>query len=288
MTPIFGWEKLIIDKKLKEKKIVDLIDGGQIKKVFKDFHSYRVCSYGPVEDFLSINGDQQDTAKMLELLYDYLKIIFNKHKEISQYPPQWALDRLKAQGYKLNDHKMIRLNRLQNYLYVNRHHIEKHFFSGKPYIKRTLGYFFRSLCTYETTAKIKLGKHYSIDRISGPDSLMASALNRHFSGSRVMPVEMGYCVNHLTGKGDGNCGYHSSVIYGKRCVRGRLQYLVRNSWGGKTLQQQHRGRSSDAYDSYGQEKSIYQQMKGDFWITEGFLKTSWTKKHGDVNLILLK
>ena len=113
---------------------------------------------------------------------------------------------------------------------------------------------------------------------------MVNKLDRHLSAPGALPVEFGYCVNNLTGDKDDDCGYHSSVIYGKMCQNNQLYFLVRNSWGGKSLREQRKIPERPYHD----EQSNRRKMKGDYWISQDLLMTTWNKKYGDLNLVYLK
>lgn len=65
------------------------------------------------------------------------------------------------------------------------------------------------------------------------------------------PVGVGFCSNILTGKNTfispggskASCGPHAAVLAGARCVNGRRQFLLRNTWGkncGQNLAARHR------------------------------------------------
>lgn len=59
------------------------------------------------------------------------------------------------------------------------------------------------------------------------------------ASSGAQPVGINFCSKILTGTntwmsptiGGGRCGNHAAVLAGFRCVRGRKQFLLRNSWG---------------------------------------------------------
>ena len=93
------------------------------------------------------------------------------------------------------------------------------------------------------------------------------------SRPNAQPVGVGFCSNILTGNNTfiqptaskQQCGPHAAVLAGVRCVGGKRQFLLRNSWGnncGRQLAKRHRSNCDN---------------RGNVWIDAGQLMMSAEK-----------
>ena len=276
LAPIVGWKAYFFDKYYSKKKnIVDRVTGGLFNETFADAVSTPPCSIESVEWFLDIQSARVPTKTSLNLFYEYIKFL----KEIRSsamplgYPSDQALlQYMDAKGFVLNHEILEKFSAIENY--VDQHGFASNQFTGKVYVKRTFANFLLHRC-HEFNAGRNFGKlkyktktYYAL--IYGRKKLIG-LLDQHFSSTQSLPVEMGYCYGHLTGKEE--CKYHSSVIYGKACFQDKLYFLVRNSWGGQSLR--------ESFVKPGSEHS----RRGDYWIGTEELAKSWTKGYGDISFV---
>ena len=276
LTPIFGWEAYLLDKYFSKKKgLVDRVTGGFFVETLNDAVSTPPCTLESVEWFLEIQSKSLPADKTLELYYEFIKYLKDVHPYVLE---QGSLDsevlrqHMKDKGFDLNYEIMEKFSAIHQY--IEDYGFAKNHVTGKTFAKRTLANFLMHRCHEFNSGRVfgeikyKVKSYLSI--IHGHAKLIR-LLDQHFTNAQSLPVEMGYCYGHLTDKDE--CGYHSSVIYGKTCYQDRLYFLVRNSWGGTSL------RESNVIPGTNHSR------KGDYWISTSELKKSWTGLMGELNFV---
>lgn len=273
MIPVLGWSDLLAKKQLKSPKLIDLLDGGFCEKTLKDTKKFKICPHGAIENFLSICGQEQGREMMLDIMHKYVRWAYYYSKQTGiSFPPSPAYFRLpNAATDQCVSQAQIRLWALYDFL--RKHPLEKHPVSGKPHAKRNVVMFLQNLCKSQSLKNLVSGKDYKIKHVSDSAFRVSDALWAHLSTNRSTRLaEIGYCVKYLQhGHSQKGCGPHSSVVYGVACRQGRREFLIRNSWGGMTLAEQRR-RGNLPLDE--EKISRHDRMRGDFWVTEGYLSTA--------------
>ncbi|NRA45617.1 MAG: hypothetical protein HRU09_11735 [Oligoflexales bacterium] len=276
LTPIFGWEAYLLDKYYgKENKLIDRITGGQFAEAFADAISTQPCSIESIEWFLDVQSSDLDIKDSLSLYYEFIKFLKEMRPQSlhkGTLSAQALVSYMKEKGYEINREILQKFMAIDHY--IKNHGFAKNQLIGKAFVKRTLANFLMHRCKEFNAGrefgelKYKIKNYYAV--VYGRERLIRM-LDQHFTDSQSLPVELGYCYGHLKDKEE--CEYHSSVIYGKTCHQDKLYFLVRNSWGGKSLRKR--------YVTPGTSHSRH----GDYWMSTDDLKKSWKNGKGDLNFI---
>ncbi|MFK7827310.1 MAG: hypothetical protein AB8G05_24415 [Oligoflexales bacterium] len=276
LAPIVGWKTYLFDKYYSKKKgIVERVTGGLFNEAFADAVSTSPCSIESIEWFLDIQNGSLPTKKSLKLFYEYIKYLKEIRSNLIQQEDLCSnlLEHyMQEKGFVLNYEILEKFTAIKNY--IEQYGFVNSQVTGKTYIKRTFANFLLQRCKEFNSGrefgrfKYKIDSYYSL--LYGHKNLIGK-LEQHFTHSKSLPVELGYCYGYLTDREE--CGYHSSVIYGKTCFQNKTYFLVRNSWGGKSLRESFFEPGSD------------HSRKGDYWISTNELKKSWTRGLGELNFV---
>lgn len=276
LSPIIGWQTYFYDKFYGRKKgLVDRITGGYFGETFTDAASIQPCTMESIDWFIHLQTQSLDEEQSLELFYEYISYLGHtksSYGKRSKLDENAMITHMEAKGFYINAEIKERFAAINHY--IEMHGFTRNNLTGQVFVKKTFADFLLRRC-YEFNSGRKFGKlKFKIESyfafLTGRRNLIAK-LDKHFSNSQSLPVEIAYCFGHLTDQED--CGYHSSVIYGKSCVQDKLYFLVRNSWGGKSLR--------DRYVKPGSQHS----RNGDYWMSIDDLKKSWTKGKGELNFV---
>ena len=249
--------------------LVSKLEQGFFKGGFEDTDDIPFTKKGAVEKFIYSFSKIESLKTSLEKIEEFLI-----HYDL--YGSGVALEGAKNLNF---GEKEVLL--LSGYLSQNGF-IKKKNSSRNSYM-RTLYAFFLHKFTEIPNSEIKKVASYKVKEYTlnfRSRNNLLQKLNKYFTKERNFPVGLNFKISNLLNDRKNN-EVHSVFVYGKTCQKGKLYYLVRNSWGGKTLKERI---NQDPDDIPLTEESI----KGDFWLSEEDLKKTWKNKIGALYILKAK
>ena len=248
----------------KKKYSYSRLSGGNYRSYFKDFKKIAPCSPRSVEKFLYKLTKTKSNGRALTKAIAFLKFYKKNKKRISK-----------------EEIKKLDLDYSSASIFID--YLKKYGFARKRMQLRksylgTIYNFFLHQCRKNEENKENLFKDYTIKYFDveflTKDGVLKK-LDESFTKEKRNPIGLSYKIKRLYKK-TGKAGNHSSIIYGKICRNHKLLYLIRNSWGGCTLEETLISQKKcDQYD-------------GDFLLTTDELKKTWTNDYGGIYVLKKK
>ena len=250
----------------RKSSLVSKLEQGFFKGGFEDTDDIPFTKKGAIEKFI------YSFSKI-----DSLKASLEKIEEFLMYYDLHTSKVALAGAKNLNfGEKEVFL--LSNYLSQNGF-IKKKNSNRHSYMKTLYAFFLHEFTEIPNSDVKKVAsykvKEYTLDFRSR--NYLLKKLNKHFTKEKKFPIGLNFKIGNLLNDRKNN-EVHSVFIYGKTCQKGKLYYLVRNSWGGKTLKERV---NQDPDDIPITEETI----KGDFWLSEEDLKKTWKNKIGALYIL---
>jgi len=266
-----GYKRHLITKgAITADEMLENVESGYYSHALRDFKRFTPCSAKAAEAFLEKLTQETSSQKQIQKATDFLELYDRQGKDLSirSLHEDYGFDKNAALIFK-------------NYLFTHGFETEKFHLHKKSYTK-TLYKFFMNLGKCSEKKKLS----YKVQRFIIPQysfEQVISEIDKSLTKEKNYPIGLSYRPKNWTDESKAG-GNHSSLIYGKTCRNKSLYYLVRNSWGGKSLKEIR----AESEGDFTKELIASQNIHGDFWIKANLLKKSWAEDYGGIQVLKLK
>ena len=251
-------------------EMLENVESGYYSYALRDFKRFTPCSAKAAEAFLRKLTQETSIQEQIQKATDFLELYDRQGKDLSI--------RALHEQYGFDENAALRF---KNYLFTHGFEREKFHLHKKSYTK-TLYKFFMNLgkCSEKKKLSYKI-KSFTIPQYSIEQVI--SKIDQSLTKEKNYPIGLSYRPKNWTNQSKAG-GNHSSLIYGKTCRNNQLYYLIRNSWGGKSLKEMR----AESEGDFTRELTASQDIHGDFWIKANLLKKAWAEDYGGIHVLNLK
>lgn len=256
--PGIGWATYLgLRMNYASKNLIELIEGGNLNHSLNDLLTHPTPTIHSLEASIIVNGAFGSVKVLISRLYDYIDF-FGKQKNVEPDLLTQFLIREKISGNSILADILVELD-----IFLRFKDLPRKKFSGDRLDKRMI--LLKFLMRHggpesgPISATVRENNYFCRERL-------LRKLENHFQDSSSMPVGFSFNLCNLIGSKKER---HAVTVYGKAYLGNKLFFLIRNSWGGKTLREMKE--STYILD----EQKVVEKTKisGDFWISADRFKS---------------